>query len=410
VSVVMPSFNQAGFIEDAARSALGQDYRPLELVVMDGGSTDGTLHRLEALLGEFGGRLRWVSERDRGPAHAVNKALELARGEFIGWLNSDDLYAPGAVSAAVRHLAANPDTLMVYGEGEHIDAAGKPLGRYPTRPPSATIQAFHDGCFICQPTAFLRRAAFDALGGLDESLATAFDFELWLRMFRRFPGRVAHLDRVQAFSRLHGGSITHQQRRQVALEGVRVLARHAGAPRLHWLLTYREEVCASYPFGGELGGLRQHLAETAAEVADCFDAESLLRLSVEMAGDARLRLALPGVFAGVYADGWAPPALALRLRGLPAGCASIRLDCLHAWPVFFPLSLAVKTSWGSEDRVTVAKPGPFELAIPLPGGPPGGNATVLIIAKDTFVPRREDPDSADGRRLAFKVEALRLGD
>lgn len=410
VSVVMPSFNQAAFIEEAVRSVLGQDYQPLELVVADGGSTDGTQLRLGALLGEFGGRLRWISERDSGPANAINKALKLARGGVIGWLNSDDLYAAGAVSAAARHLAANPDTLMVYGEGEHIDAHGRTLGRYPTRPPAASIQAFHDGCYICQPTVFLRREVFDLVGWLDESLATAFDFDLWLRIFKRFPDRIAHLDRIQAYSRLHGECITQKQRRQVALEGVRLLARHVGKPRPHWLLTYWNEACASYPFGGEPDDLRQHLAEAVEQVKDCFDGESLLRLSAELARDARLRLALPGVFADVYPDGWTSPTLTLRLRNLPAGRASLRLDCLHAWPVFFPLSLSIKTSWGGEERVTIDKPGPFALAVPLPEGLAEGQATILIAAQDTFVPRLMDPDSADNRRLAFKVEALRLGD
>lgn len=408
VSVVMPSFRQAGFIEAAARSVLEQDYQPLELVVADGGSQDGTLQRLEGLLGQFGGRLRWVSERDAGPASAINKAIRLARGEVIGWLNSDDLYAPGAAAAAVRHFAANPGCLMVYGEGEHIDAAGRPLGRYPTRPPAAGIQAFHDGCYICQPTVFLRREAFDGLGLLDETLATAFDFDLWLRIFKAFPERVAHLDRVQAYSRLHGDCITQTQRRQVAIEGVRLLARHVGKPRPHWLLTYREELCASFPFGGEPGDLRRHMAEAVEQVEDCFDGEALALLHGEIARDARLRLARAGVYAGVHPDGWAGPALPLRLRGLPPGAARIELDCLHAWPVFFPLSLAVNTSWGYEQRVAVNQPGPFTLSIPVPEGAAAGGATVLVSSRDSFIPRLANPESTDGRRLAFKVEGLRL--
>jgi glycosyltransferase involved in cell wall biosynthesis len=411
MSVVMPSFNQAAFIEESVRSVLRQDYQPLELIVMDGGSTDSTLNRLESLQGEFGCRLRWISERDSGPANAINKAFKLARGEFIGWLNSDDLYTPGAAATAARHLAANPDTLMVYGEGQHIDAQGLPLGRYPTRPPSASIQAFHDGCYICQPTVFLRREVFDAIGYLDESLGTAFDFDFWLRIFRRFPERIAYLDRLQACSRLHGDCITQRQRRQVAVEGVRLLARHVSKPRPHWLLTYRDEACASYPFNsGPVFDLRRHMAEIIAEVEDCFDSEALTWLSAEMARDARLKLALPGVFASVYPDGWAPANLALRLRGLPAGCTSISVKGLHAWPVFFPLYLTVSTSWGDEQRITIDKPGPFELRIPLPNGLPGESATVLIASKDTFVPRLVEPESTDGRQLAFKLEALCLND
>src|SRR5438046_412946 len=89
---------QGSIARFAIRNVLEQDYQPLELVVVDGGSTDETLLRLEALLAVFGSRLRWVSEKDSGPANAINKALKMARGKIIGWLNSDDLYAPGAVS------------------------------------------------------------------------------------------------------------------------------------------------------------------------------------------------------------------------------------------------------------------------------------------------------------------------
>jgi len=408
VSVLMPSFNQGGFIEAAARSVLGQDYGPLELVVADGGSTDDTLRRLEGLLGEFGTRLRWISEPDSGPAQAVNKALRLARGGIIGWLNSDDLYAPGAVAVAARHLAANPDTAMVYGEAAHIDARGLSLGRYPTRPPSASLQAFQDGCFICQPTVFLRREVFDEVGPLDESLATAFDFELWLRIFRRLPGRVAHLDRVQAFSRLHPDCITQKSRRAVAVEGVRVLARHVGKPRPRWLLTYLEELYDRYPFGGGPADLRAHMAALAGELADCFDGAARQALAAALAEDARLRLALPGAFADVYADGWAGQVLALRFAGVAGAGLSARLRGRHAWPAHAPLALAIKTSWGEERRVRIEAAGPFELAIPFPDAAVGDNFLVLIESGDTFVPKAANPESADGRRLAFKVEAFSI--
>jgi hypothetical protein len=407
VSVVMPSFNQAGFIDAAARSVLGQDGPPVELVVADGGSTDGTLGRLESLLAEFGPRLRWVSGPDAGPANAVNKALGLARGEVVGWLNSDDLYAPGAVAAAARHLAANPDEVMVYGEGEHIDGCGQSLGRYPTRPPAAGLNAFHDGCFICQPTAFLRRGVFEAVGGLDESLKAAFDFELWLRVFRRYPGRIAHIDRVQAFSRLHAACLTMRIRQTIAVEGVQVLARHVGPARPHWLLSYLEELYADYPFTGQVADLRAHMAELSRQLDGCFDGAGRRELAQALAEDARLRLALPGAFAGVYSDGWAPPALALRFADQARPGRVARLRCRHAWPVFAPLSLSVKTSWGVETAVRVGQPGPFELEIPLP--PAAGNCLALVESDNAFVPRDVERDSADARRLAFKVESFELG-
>lgn len=405
VSVLMPSLNQAGFIESAVRSVLDQDYPNLELVVADGGSTDGTLQRLEALLGEYGTRLRWVSGPDTGPACAVNKALALARGGLIGWLNSDDLYAPGAVAAAVAQLADDPKTVMLYGEGEHIDAGGQSLGRYPTRPPQVGIEAFHAGCFICQPTVFLRREVFDAVGPLDESLAAAFDFELWLRAFRRFPGQIAHIDRLLAFSRLHAATITQRQRRRVAVEGIRVLAKHLGSSQPHWLLTYFEEVCAVYPFGEDIPDLKAHAQDVLGQVKTCFDSDALRSLEDALSKDARLNIALPGIFANVYADGWAPPVLALRCRGAQR---SLRIQCVHARPRFAPLPIRIKTHWGLEYRMVIDRPGPFGLMVDFPPAQAGDNRVVLIESDNFFIPQAADPRSTDGRKLAFRVEGLRL--
>jgi glycosyltransferase involved in cell wall biosynthesis len=405
VSVVMPSFNQAEFIEAAVRSVLDQDHQPLELIVMDGGSTDGTLQCLESLAAAYGPRLRWLSAADAGPAHAINKALRLARGDIIGWLNSDDLYAPGAVAAALAQFAAQPDTMMLYGEGQHIDAAGQPLNRYPTRPPES-IQAFHDGCFICQPTVFLRREVFEAVGLLDESLGTAFDFELWLRIFRRFPQQIGHIDRVLAFSRLHGACITQRLRRQIAVEGMQVLAQHLGHAQPHWLLTYFDELYAAYPFGDVIADLPAHVAAVLEQIKPCVDAAGWQRLQQAVADDARLRLALPGVGADVYADGWAPPLLTVRCRDVAA--RSLRLRCVHSRPQFAPLPITIKPSWGRESRVVVERPGVFNLSLPLPKSAAGGQWVVLIESQNWFVPQALDETSTDSRQLAFKVESLQL--
>lgn len=101
VSLVMPSFNQAEFIAESIGSVFCQNYPNLELVVMDVASTDGTVAVLTELAKNYGAALRRCSEKDTGPTNAINKALRLARGEFIGWLNSDDLYASDAISRAV---------------------------------------------------------------------------------------------------------------------------------------------------------------------------------------------------------------------------------------------------------------------------------------------------------------------
>jgi glycosyltransferase involved in cell wall biosynthesis len=173
VSVVMPSLNQVAYLELAIRSVLEQNHGSIELIVVDGLSRDGSQDLLMTLQKEYGERLRWISQVDSGPAQAINKALKMAQGSIIGWLNSDDMYTQGAVQRAVQHFQDRPDHLMVYGQAEHIDENRRVLGVYPTKPPSTPLDEFANGCFICQPTVFMRREALEHVGFLDESMKQA---------------------------------------------------------------------------------------------------------------------------------------------------------------------------------------------------------------------------------------------
>jgi glycosyltransferase involved in cell wall biosynthesis len=236
----MPSLNQARFLPAAIASVFEQDYPEIELVVADGGSTDGTLDLL-AEAARANPRLRWRSEPDSGPAQAVNRAIGRVRGTLIGWLNADDLYAPGAIGRAAGALMARPDWIMVYGHGEHVDEAGGRIGPYPTQRPEGPIERFADGCFICQPTVFFRRTLPLLVGPLDESFTASFDFDYWVRAFRAVPGRIGFIDALLARSRLHAGGITARQRRAVALEGIRIVTNAFGTAPEHWMTTYVEE-------------------------------------------------------------------------------------------------------------------------------------------------------------------------
>ena len=112
VSIVTPSFNQARFLEATLRSVLEQDYPNIEYLVVDGASTDGSVE----IIRRYADRLTWwVSEKDNGQSEAINKGMRRARGEFIGWLNSDDIYLPGAVSAAVSAFLSHPQAGLIYG-------------------------------------------------------------------------------------------------------------------------------------------------------------------------------------------------------------------------------------------------------------------------------------------------------
>ena len=287
VSVVMPSFGQRRFIAEAIDSVLGQGYGDVELIVADGGSTDGTVDHL-AERAAADERLRWFSEPDTGPAQALNRALARTRGTIVGWLNSDDLYAPGAVGRAVAAFAETPHWIMVYGRGRHVDATGGDIGPYPTRPPAGPLERFADGCFICQPTVFFKKVMHRLNGDLDESLRAAFDFDYWLRAFAKFPGRIGFVDAVQAMSRLHDDCITVKMRRRVAIEGATVVARHLGRAPVHWLTTYVDELLAQPAEERGIADLRAHLVATLDEVRDRFDPADHAMLSRAILTDRRL--------------------------------------------------------------------------------------------------------------------------
>ncbi len=244
VSVIMPSMNQKTFIATSVESVLSQKYSNLELIIIDGGSTDGTIEWL-TMQQALDSRLRFFSEPDTGPANALNKAFRKTRGTIIGWLNSDDLYTSGAIDRAVQLLVINPSWLMVYGHAQHIDASGIVLDQYPTLRPDTLIEQFGTGCFICQPTVFFKRTMYVLLGQFDEKLKTSFDFDYWLRAFKCLHGRIGFVEALQAQSRLHDDCITSTQRRTIAIEGLLVLFRHLGIAPVHWVLTHLNEVLAS---------------------------------------------------------------------------------------------------------------------------------------------------------------------
>jgi glycosyltransferase involved in cell wall biosynthesis len=212
-------------------SVLSQDYPHIEYIVMDGGSSDGTVEVLKA----WGGRLEWVSAPDGGAADAINRGFLRSHGAIFGWLNADDTYRPGAVSAAVRSLASTPEAAVVYGQGVWTDAEDRVLGPYPTVSPYDAAY-WERECFICQPAAFMTRRAFEAVGMLDPQLQSAFDYDLWIRLSR---GHLfVAIQEVLAASRMHPGNKSLGQRRQVFQEVMRLLRRHFGYVPVSWIYGY----------------------------------------------------------------------------------------------------------------------------------------------------------------------------
>jgi len=179
VSIITPSYNQGPYIEETIQSVLTQDYPNIEYLVMDGGSTDETVD----ILRRYESRLTWVSERDRGQSHALNKGLSRARGEIVGWLNSDDTYEPGVVRAAVEALQVHPEIGWIYGDCRLIDGQGKTIAE--VLAPDFCWERLLFGNFIPQPTVFWRREILEKIGLVNEHLHHFLDLEWWIRMGRQ---------------------------------------------------------------------------------------------------------------------------------------------------------------------------------------------------------------------------------
>jgi glycosyltransferase involved in cell wall biosynthesis len=182
LSIVTPSFNTAQYLGDAIQSVLAQNWPRVNYIVMDGGSTDGSVE----LLRSFGDRIRWVSQKDDGQSDALNIGFARLGGDILGWLNSDDTYAPGAFRTVMQYFEAHPDVDVVYGNANFIDAAGNLIGPCVHIEPYNHRRLFYYSDFIVQPATFFRRSAFEAVGGIDASLYFGMDYDLWLRLATRF--------------------------------------------------------------------------------------------------------------------------------------------------------------------------------------------------------------------------------
>jgi glycosyltransferase involved in cell wall biosynthesis len=231
ISVITPSFNQGGFIGRTLASVAGQSYPALEHLIFDGGSTDATLEVLEAA----GPSIRWVSRPDGGQADAVNQGLQIARGDVIAWINSDDIYYPRAFEQVAAAFSADPELDVLYGMADHIDVDDQPFEEYPTIP--WNTEKLRQTCFICQPALFFRRRVIEKVGLLNADLHYCMDYNYWLRLADagcRFAYHPAKL----AGSRLYADNKTLSDRVAVHQEIGEMFKAHDGRVPLKWIYAY----------------------------------------------------------------------------------------------------------------------------------------------------------------------------
>jgi glycosyltransferase involved in cell wall biosynthesis len=219
LSVVIPSFNQGRYLEEALRSVLLQGYPDLELIVMDGGSSDETV----AVLRKYAPWIaHWVSAPDRGQSSAINAGFAHATGDICAWIGCDDRYLPGALIRAGTCFAEDPDCAWLAGAGKFAYQSGR----------SGVMQSgigslddllrfwqWGGESFIVQPSCFWRRALWDAAGGVRDDLHLAMDYELWLRFATHAP--LHTVDDVLSVALRESGGKTFDQAERQRLEVMR---------------------------------------------------------------------------------------------------------------------------------------------------------------------------------------------
>ncbi len=234
ISIVTPSFNQAKYLRQTMESVLTQDYPNIEYIVIDGNSMDGS----QETICEYEDQLAyWESIQDEGQTDAINKGFAKASGKYLAWLNSDDVYQPGALSEAVTYLESHPDVGMVYGDCTFIDADGRVIGRFPAA--QTDYERLRRGyVHIPQQASFFRRDLWQKVGPLDPSFYFAMDYDLWVRLAREAP--LVYLPgHVWASFRLHGDAKTIAADARCWPEMLRVHFREGGGWLSPIVIKYR---------------------------------------------------------------------------------------------------------------------------------------------------------------------------
>lgn len=222
ISVLMPSYNASAYIADAIGSVLSQDSQDFEIIVQDAGSKDGT----EGIVRSFADdRIRFDREADRGQSHALNLAMEKARGDWVVWLNADDLLCEGALSAAAEQFDSGSE--LIFGDFAIIDSGGNRLKSYKSSILSHS-RFLTNGCYVFSGSVFWQKSVLAKIGGFDESLHYAMDLDIFLRATG--VQRPLHIDRELSQFRRHSGAKTTDSPWPMFREDLQVRFRNCRSP------------------------------------------------------------------------------------------------------------------------------------------------------------------------------------
>jgi glycosyltransferase involved in cell wall biosynthesis len=233
ISIITPTLNQARFIEDTIQSVLSQAYPNLEFLVVDGGSTDGTLD----ILRKYSASLSWTSEPDQGQVDAINKGLLKATGDVVAYLNSDDIYTPNTLIAVGKYFSDHPEVMILTGKCSNMDENGNENRSSITLYKNMWLKFGNDANlrvlnYVSQPSTFWRRQLLDSVGYFDPGFRYAMDYDYWLRATRHH--KLGFIDQNLAKFRVYPTSITSSNSEAQFKEELRVAACYAN-PFQIWL-------------------------------------------------------------------------------------------------------------------------------------------------------------------------------
>lgn len=397
VSIITPSYNQGEFIKATIESVLNQDYPNIEYLVMDGGSTDNTVEILKS----YGDRIQWVSEKDKGQADAVNKGIKRAKGQIIGWLNSDDTYLEGAVSKMVDYLKTHPDTDMVYGEGYYTDKEGNITERYLTEKYNRNRLA--EMCIICQPTAFFTKEIVERVGMLDVEHQLSMDYELWLRMAKA--GKIAYIPDYIATSRMYEENKTLSRRKEVYEETCKAVKKHYGYVPISWIDGYADYIAeGTRGWKFHWNDIRLFVRFNFSNPGYCWNGlKSILRS--RCGGILKLRAA--SQFTEQYPDKWLSKEYIQRVK-FDGKKNIIKISGTHNWPLKDALEISVLLDDKKLYKVSVGELGAFTREVHIPKREQQvGERELKLVMNKTFCPARI-AKSADQRELSFLLDDIVL--
>lgn len=399
VSIVTPSYNQGAFIKETIESVLGQSYSNIEYIVMDGASTDDTVDILKS----YDNKITWVSERDEGQADAVNKGIRRAKGEIIGWLNSDDTYFPQTVEKVVEYFCAHPDTDMVYGEAYYTDKDGNITERYLTEKFSRKRLA--EQCIICQPAAFFTREIVEKVGLLEKKYHLSMDYELWMRISGQ--GKMAYIPEYLATSRMYEENKTLSRRTEVFKETCAAVKKHYGYVPVSWIDGYADYLCQGKR------GLGFHFKDFLLFIKYNKDnREYLFEGLYNMLAYRKhlLRSKILGnrdmEYTGIFSDKWVSKKYIQELKHIEA-VDRIVIRGNHLWPMRTPLVLKIYIGKKLLYKEKVREKGSFCSVVKIVKGQFSGNQNMIIKMNKCFCPANYGSPQ-DQRYISCQIESIEI--